>query len=562
MIDCEFTKQSREIVERFLQSVVVVDDWSFTDESSEPEPPKDFKSPPKRPAIDSAPSIEELPSTRVSEVTDDNEGIQRFDPKKVIDAFANKGIVCAVLDPKQEELDSLYSTITKLAAISDVLIFDWSLVGDAGLHTREFIKNLVHNDEDNKDRLRLIVIYTIASKISDILDDVEREITKLPEAPSISKNQAEYSLHIGSTKIVILLKQDAKIPTENAELISRKIPFDGLANRVIYEFTEMTYGLIPNVTLQSMSEIRKHTSKILKHFNSELDVPYLAHRALLDDPVNAEEHIVELISTDLAAILEEANVKQHVNIERLIEWLNLREIAKQEFPFTKRNGSVIQLTKEQVITMLRDGISKTDLGLTRRKEKDRQTKNPQEIMLSQVFSGSTTAGTEAEEVFAHMTAFRTFFRAHIPTLTLGAVIKDEESNYLVCIQPRCDCVRIDGATCFLFLPVEVKPGDSAFDLIIRDNGSYVRTKIKKKVASVKQITFTGDASRMVTAEMDAGIYYFIAEPQNAAQPPKRYKWIGELRLERAISLSNDFAAELARVGFTESEWLRLYAKKR
>ena len=66
---------------------------------------------------------------------------------------------------------------------------------------------------------------------------------------------------------------------------------------------------------------------------------------------------------------------------------------------------------------------------------------------------------------------------------------------------------------------------------------------------------------MVTARVDAENYYFIAEPQNAAQPPKRYKWIGELRLERAISLSNDFAAELARVGFTESEWLRRYAKK-
>ena len=561
MIDCEFTNQSLKIVERFLQSAVVVDDWSFTDESSEPEPPKDFKSPPKRPTIDSAPPTEELPSVQAPEATDDNEGIQRFNPKKVIDAFANKGIVCAVLDPKQEELDSLYSTITKLAAISDVLIFDWSLVGDAGLHTREFIKNLVHNDEDNKDRLRLIVIYTIESKISDILDDVEREINKLPEAPSISKNQAEYSLHIGSTRIVILLKQDAKIPPENKELLARKIPFDELANRVIYEFTEMTYGLIPNVALQSMSEIRKNTSKILKYFNSELDVPYLAHRALLEDPADAEEHIVELISADLSAILEEANVKQHVNIDRLIEWLNLREVARQEFPFTKKNGSVSQLTKEQVITMLRDGISKTELGLTG-KNKDRQEKNPQEIMLSQLFSGNPTAGTEAEEVFAHMTVFRTFFGAHTPTLTLGTVMKDEESDYLVCIQPRCDCVRLDGATCFLFLPVEVNPGGSVFDLVIKDNGNYVRTKITKKVASVKQITFTGDANRMITAEMDAGNYYFIAEPQNAAQPPKRYKWIGELRLERAISLSNVFSAELTRVGFTESEWLRLYAKKR
>jgi len=549
LIECEFTRQS----------LVIVDDWSFIDESREPELSGDIVTPPERPAIDDAPSPEELPSAREPEAADDNSVSERFETKKVIDAFASKGIVCAVLGPKQEELDSLYSTIPKLAAISDVLIFDWSL-GDAGLHTRELIKNLVHNDEDNKDRLRLIVIYTIESKILDILDDMEREIKELPEAPSITKNQAEYSLHTGSTKIVILLKQEAKIPLENPELISRQIPFDELANRVIYEFTEMTHGLIPDITLQSMTEIRKHTSKILKHFNSELDVPYLAHRALLDDPIDAEEHIVELISTDLAAMLEEANVRQHVNIERLIEWLNLKEMVNPVFPFTKGDGSVIQLTKEQVITMLRDGISKTDLGLTSR-EKERQAKNPQEIMLSQVFSGSTTTGTMAEEVFAHMTAFRTFFGARMPILTLGTVIKDEESNYLVCIQPRCDCVRIDRATCFLFLPIEVALEASAFDLIIRDNGSYVRTKIKKKVASVIQIIFTGDVNRMVTARAEAEQYYFIAEPPNTEERAKWYQWIGELRLERAISLSNDFAAELARVGFTESEWLRRCARK-
>ena len=227
----------------------------------------------------------------------------------------------------------------------------------------------------------------------------------------------------------------------------------------------------------------------------------------------------------------------------------------------RQSGSARKICQQLVHRILKEGISKTDLGLTG-KDKERQDKNPQEIPLSQVFSGNKTASVNEEEAFAHITSFRTFFRTNTPTLTLGTVIQDEKDNYLVCIQPRCDCVRIDNATCFLFLPLEVKTDGSGFDLVVNNNGVYIRTKIRKKVASAAQVIFKGDANRMVTAKKDSEHYYFIAEPLKDAEPAKRYKWIGELRLERAISLSNDFAAELARVGFTESEWLRLHAKKK
>ena len=47
-------------------------------------------------------------------------------------------------------------------------------------HTRKFIKNLVYHDEENRDRLRLIVIYTIDSRILDILNDIKTEIEGIP----------------------------------------------------------------------------------------------------------------------------------------------------------------------------------------------------------------------------------------------------------------------------------------------------------------------------------------------------------------------------------------------
>ncbi len=38
---------------------------------------------------------------------------------------------------------------------------------------------------------------------------------------------------------------------------------------------------------------------------------------------------------------------------------------------------------------------------------------------------------------------------------------------------------------------------------------------------------------------------------------KRYEWIGELRREHAIRVSQAFANSMSRVGVDESEWLRL-----
>jgi len=40
-----------------------------------------------------------------------------------------------------------------------------------------------------------------------------------------------------------------------------------------------------------------------------------------------------------------------------------------------------------------------------------------------------------------------------------------------------------------------------------------------------------------------------------------YEWLGELRTEHSLRLSNHFAALLSRVGLDESEWLRLWAPK-
>ena len=53
-------------------------------------------------------------------------------------------------------------------------------------------------------------------------------------------------------------------------------------------------------------------------------------------------------------------------------------------------------------------------------------------------------------------SFRTVYNAPPPTLWLGSVVTmvmDTEEAHLICMRPRCDCVRLDKETTFTFLPL-------------------------------------------------------------------------------------------------------------
>ncbi|MFC1946116.1 response regulator receiver domain [Chloroflexota bacterium] len=562
MIECEFVKQSREIVENFLQSVVVVDDYGQLDklnESPEPAPSEELKSPPERPTIGASKSSvtitkEEPMKDDKKETADEetNKEEDRFNAKQVIDSFADKGITCAVLTPiGQKDLDNLANTISKLALTSDVLIFDWAL-GDTGGRTRNLIQNLVCPDEKNKDRLRLIVIYTIENRILDILNEIFSEIKKIPEGPKVEKNEAEYSLITSSAKIIVTLKQAAKVPPEAKELLERKVPFDKLADCVIGEFTEMTHGLVPNVALQSIAEIRDNTSKLLTRFNRELDAPYLTHRTLLVNPEEAEEHLVALIAEELVSILEEKDVKAKASIETIKHWIDYIKPENDNFTLKIEGGESKNWTKAQVIELLDKGIDIINEG----KHTIGQgsfVKNARNSNLSRMYYCSDADNLNLDHKFAVLSTLRSFYGKPIPKLNLGTIIKtvDGTEEYYICIQPRCDCVRIDTSRKFLFLPLVNADGD-VFDLVINHGDQFLKFKIKNSSYDVLPLDFSGDAAwkgRIFSRFQDEA--YFFKDMAN-----KSYKWIGEMKIEHALSLSSVYSAELSRVGPNESEWLR------
>ena len=135
------------------------------------------------------------------------------------------------------------------------------------------------------------------------------------------------------------------------------------------------------------------------------------------------------------------------------------------------------------------------------------------------------------------------------------MIKDND-RYLLCIQQKCDSVRIpDGEKRkFLFLPM--KKNDQNFDVLFKNGPhDYVRlSTCYKECYAIEIIEFTPfEDTEIVQAQKEGdGFYYFTGGPDNQI----KFKWILDLKEAHAQRIVNNFAAQLSRVGLDESEWLR------
>ena len=164
-------------------------------------------------------------------------------------------------------------------------------------------------------------------------------------------------------------------------------------------------------------------------------------------------------------------------------------------------------------------------------------------------------------------SFRTVYNAPLPTLWLGSVVtelSDEGCQHLICMRPRCDCVRLDGGQeiAFFFLPLvelekQVKPRKGNEQIVARLDDGFERLGIEFDSSSWvhrKFRTSTGnDAIFAANSESDGDFKF--TDNHNI-----EYKWRGELKAEYAQRIAQKFAESLSRVAIDESEWLRRMAK--
>jgi len=328
----------------------------------------------------------------------------------------------------------------------------------------------------------------------------------------------------------------------------RKVSFENLAERVTSEFAVMTAGLVSNVVIKSLALVRKNTYKMINKFSIHLDAPYLTHRSLQMNPEDAEDLLTALIGEELRAILEEGYIGGEANMEAIKDWLS----SSSDTDLTLSLPQSKRFSQQEVISLLEDGMEKWN-GIS-----NTQKNKVHRLPFTEMFNLKSVGSQSLDEKFALITTVRSYYENRIPYLMFGTILQEvKSSDYWICIQPRCDCIRITSKRVFPFLSLEISQGDKRFNIVLEENGEHIKLVLNDKPYDLKLITFAPRVQDKGTikARSENASYFFI----NTGR--KKYRWVGELRPEHAQRLANEFAANLSRVGLDESEWLRLWATK-
>lgn len=564
MNELDFEQTSKRIVEEFLHSVVVVDDRAsldildskvIADQIILRVPSRGRKSKINfdgKVLEDNVITEKSVKETEPPERTNNAD----LDAKKLIDTFADLGLVCAVLKPIDHEA-GLNEKTDHATHKSDIVILDWQ-IGDnepvPGTIAISLIRKIISTD--SKDRLRLIAIYTsnpdlngIVEKITDVIAEKQANITV-----------DNFEIVGGPIKIVIYQKAGGS----NSIAPQRRVSEQELPKKLIDDFTKLTRGLLSNVALKSLGALRENTHRILSKFNSNLDSSYIAHRVLSNPPEEAESHPIPLLASELLDVLEDCGIKDLVSFDYIQKWLNYQISRGLDFngKFTNLNHAE---TLELIDVLLKDGVEKDTTQQTSKngwnaRIKKLKSEKDSECFLTSLFSLPGTINVKERDMdFAILTTIRSRYESPAPLLTLGSIVTikvGEESKYLLCIQPLCDSVRLEKNRKFSFIPLDIpiasKP--NKFHLVIKDKDTYIKFSPDLKSYNTLMVEFDPLDRGEILGEITGDDWTFTSIDRGIL------RWVADLKFPHAQRIITQYSKELGRVGLTESDWLRRMAR--
>jgi hypothetical protein len=569
-----FSHRSREVVARFLQSAVIVDDEAHFGRESRPQ---EVVSPGRMPRLQAAVPLETLKE-------EERRASHDLDAKVLVDAFAELGIVCAVLkatlgavqagDPQAEgALDKLSDRTGEATRRADIVILDWNMPNEEGTgkNAKRLIERILTIDraaenyarpDDHSRRLRLIAIYTGESDLESIRDEL-RVLLGSVEVGKVGPIECgEYCVSAGPVTLVVYGKANPIIRSGDA---SRRVTEDELPGLLQGDFARMTEGLLSNSALASLSAIRTNTHRILSRFHRRIDPAYVAHRAMLQPPEEAEEHPVPLIASEIEGVLaDDARIPGLVELEAIREWLD--HIALKDEDVEAAVGMNAAAFKAALLSLLEFGLEKTAERVATPDWHDFLNKLERYDPISAGILTQALApagmGNELDMEFARLTSLRSRYDEPPPILGLGSIVATREnanSLYLLCIQPLCDSVRLNRSRKFTFLKLKERAtsDEAAFDLVVSDGEECKRLYISRKAYDIRVIEMKHDpSSRSVRADRKASGWEFQRKASGQA-----VRWLADLKPDFARRIVNEFVGDIARVGLTESEWLRRMARR-
>ena len=516
----EYVNHCRKIAERFLQTAVVVDDEAYMrlDTDDEPAAPPITPSRNQQAAATSGPA----PTPRRPD--------HRLSATSIIQSFAKLGVICGVVAPADSALNP--------AREADIVILDWQVHEDDGEYSRNLLVQLLSGEVD-RHSLRLVAFYTGESRLTEIRDRVIRSLTDADISATVHRDNQTVIVHPHG-RIVLYAKSDVSL---DRELRSRVVAEGDLPDRLATDFTEMVEGLLPSIALVSLTAVRESARRVLDRFDSELDPAFLAQRASISNPDEAEQQIVNHVAEELRGLMDDAVADQTPAGSKAIKaWVHRR--AENGLPSFQFGDT--PLTVQQTVDLAKNGLAKHAV----------MGKNEFQH-LSAGFAQHDAA--DVDKRLAWIMSFRAIFDAPPPTLWLGTVLTELDAagahgSHLLCMRPRCDSLRLKGKkTSFFFLTLQQPSKGDDQQIVLKIGTEYVRQGISLDAARwvVRKFTHSEHQHAVVAEQGDSQDPFVFQDSAGT-----RYAWSGELKSEYAQRVAQAFAGTFARVAIDDSEWLR------
>lgn len=483
-------------------------------------------------------ALEELDSDRAGTPDDEPEpGLEEppeedetpVRPSSLVSAFLNEDVVCSVVEPSAESSD-IVAMAQRGARIADLLILDWLLFGNASA-TVDAIREI---SEQNKSRLRAIVVFTGAHSLSDVAGRLVEDV---------GFEGDDFVLRRGNTVVLVFGKpgppltggEDRRQPSSDY----RDLP------RMIRDDLEMVFeGLMPEFAFRGINALRESVPRILATFNSDLDAAALVHRALLPEPADAGSQFVRLLASDLEQALHDERVGE--------VWDS--ESVRSHIADTPLGGSPDHLARRlksnQSVPNGLKALDDTDLchkaianGLSKVGMTDKEVSRSVRDLAAAVGDASTS-----NESLAVLMSSSSLGETP-PRLELGVVLQDGEGRYWLCIQPLCDSVRLDASRAFPMMPVALNTQEPTA-MIRSPEGDAIRVCFNLSPHRLAVPEFSPTHERAVIAEGDPSNWRFTSD--DGAE----YRAITRLRPEVAAQAVHGLVSEASRTGADVSEWLR------
>ena len=531
----------------FIQTAVFIDDRIYQPSTVDTGEPKTIAPSTRRPQASNTATAAKDNGTKNAKDPPEEDTVS--DINDIVNSFAKKRIVCSMYQPTDASIEHQMDVIVPLCTAADVVIIDWDLFGDLGDRALKLINKLIIQAiQDVPEQLRLILVYTQETDLAFVVEKIIKAInSNISDAFQPSTDQSGLAFHTKNSRVTVLGKPGSRRPDHDSRHIVEE---KKLACIAVEEFAKLASGIMQAATLLSLAEIRNNSRKILSKFNHDLDPAFLTHRAMCLRTEDASFQIVPLLVSEIEAVLEDALPNRLFPDNVLNDWCtnvwnpgdHLDELlAGKEWDKRKIASEICTKGFEN---------AGGDLKLSNSKA----VKRAGQVLLP-------SKDSDANLRFAHFMASRTFYGNKEKMLMLGSILHDRgQDQFLLCIQPVCDSVRLKEQRAFMFVRLHKKiskPNSPVSHVVVKPDNSIAELVYQANSYHCFLATFRpdGDLKPIIAKENDENEFFF----EDICR--RKYYWIGQLRSSHAQDAVERFSGNISRVGLTESEWLRLLAKK-